>query len=130
MRASRLFVVTSLLVVTTLVGCASAPTTAPASSSTTDGAQANSDSTNAPSLASSTTERQRTDAAPKADVVCTKKGDERTLTIQEIGSGCWMMYVNKGIKKRSAWSKKGNSHCEKVRDQIRGTLVKSGYTCR
>lgn len=74
--------------------------------------------------------RTRTDPPPKPDIECSKADDSRVLQIEEVHSGCWLFYVNRGIKKRIAWSKRGNMHCEKVRDQIRVSLEKGGYQCK
>lgn len=77
--------------------------------------------------------RQRTDPPPKPDISCKKTTgtftDTRLLEIEEVKTGCWLFYVNKEIKKRTAWSPKGNAHCERVRDQIRSSLEKAGYKC-
>lgn len=63
-------------------------------------------------------------------MVCERPGDRRELTVEEVKTGCWLMYSKQGIKKRTAHSLKGNTHCELVRDQMRQTLEKANFRCQ
>ncbi len=123
---------------TMMVGCAtksqpaSTASDSPAQTSAA-GAQSAATNTGAPAATAPvkpTGPRKRTDPPPKPDISCLKGDDSRVLAIEEVRTGCWLFYVNRGIKKRIAWSKNGNSHCEKVRDQIRVSLEKGGYSCK
>ncbi len=68
---------------------------------------------------------------PKPPIICTHSVDgERVLEVAEKDTTCFLYYTKDKIKKRVAWSKNGNIHCEIIRDKMRVNLEKGGYTCR
>jgi hypothetical protein len=44
-------------------------------------------------------------------------------------AGCELKYSRFSEKDPVAWSFKGPTHCEKVRDQIKNTLEGAGFKC-
>ncbi len=107
-------------------GCAGAvKTEAPPVSSQTQVAA--SEATPAPAPR---TDLKNTTPPPKPPILCAKGADERVLEVAEKSPKCFLYYTKGKIKKRVAWSKNGNGHCESIRDQMRQTLEKSGYACR
>ncbi len=67
---------------------------------------------------------------PKPSISCLRINDIRIIEVVEANGGCWLMYTSEDIKKRVAWSKRGNVHCETVRENIRQNLEAKGFKCR
>lgn len=111
-----------------LASCGSAPKS---SSAVIASAVTDKDESQKPSKEASTVvPSQSQGPPPKPTVVCRLKNELRKVEVLEVGTGCWMMYHNRGIKKRAAWSKNGNIHCEAVRENVRSNLEKAGYECK
>ena len=106
----------------TLAGCAAKTTHVEES--------ANSPSTSKMPVGQNISQIVPTEPPPKPDMVCSRNVDHRSVEVIEVDSGCWVMYTSGGIKKRVAWSKKGNTFCEGIRDQIRRNLETAKFHCQ
>lgn len=66
----------------------------------------------------------------KDELAC--KRDQETRTLKLEGSqpkGCKLFYSNHSSKDPVAWSDVAKTHCEQVRDRIRGKLEEAGFKC-
>lgn len=110
------------LLVVALTGCSSTklatPTASPAEKKTPEAAAS-------PSVGKPISPAN---AAPAA-LTCKAGKDIRVLEKSEKNAGCELKYTKFGETNVVASSAAGGSHCDKIRDQIRSNLEKSGYKC-
>jgi hypothetical protein len=128
-KAVSVFTLSTLLHLTLVLlatGCASSPKTETLAAPE----QAQTPAAEASTPAAARTDMTNTTPPPKPPILCAKGADERVLEVAEKSPKCFLYYTKGKIKKRVAWSKNGNNHCESIRDQMRQTLEKSGYACR
>lgn len=68
--------------------------------------------------------------APKGELACQREQEIRTLQVADSQpKGCKLFYSSHSSKDAVAWSHMGNTHCEQVRDRIRGRLEEAGFKC-
>jgi hypothetical protein len=110
-----------------VAACSSAPKSEPEKSS--ESATTTKVTTSASETkASGKTAASATTSAEK--VMCSVKGDERTLDLRAKGSGCELGYTKGGQESIVATSQNGKAHCEATMTKIKERLTGSGFDCK